>query len=139
MTELNFHLTEEEINQAVSGMPGALKVKRIGDVGPGGAYHSYLISGFNPNLHPEKRRGYTLPSFLEIFFQHGKLIGNQPNGVTIESLLVPCIDRLEAFQEGPFPCKENQEALEHLKAALEALKSRTRDRIARGVKNQDKE
>lgn len=36
--------------------------------------------------------------------------------------------RLEGFQASPFKCEENQKALDHINAALEALESRTKKR-----------
>lgn len=55
------------------------------------------------------------------------------NGITKESLIAICIDQLTALQAGPFPCCENETALEHLQLALKALNDRTRDRLQRGV------
>ena len=49
------------------------------------------------------------------------------------------IDRLRSFQAGPFPSDENSIALIHCGVALDALKSRTRNRLARGVEGQTKE
>lgn len=83
----------------------------------------------DPSLEPIST--YTL------LFQDGPIYPNDyPNGITIESLLAVCIDRLECFQSGPLPCQHNQKALESLEVALESLKQRTKDRIERGVKNQ---
>jgi hypothetical protein len=47
------------------------------------------------------------------------------------------IDRLEAFQAGPFANVYNAEALVHCKAAMAALHRRTTDRIARNVEGQN--
>lgn len=56
-----------------------------------------------------------------------------PNGITNEALLAILIDRLEAYQAGNCKCQDNEIALGHLKAALNALQHRTNDRITRNV------
>ena len=69
----------------------------------------------------------------EIRFQCGPIKEVGVNGITNEALLAVLIDRMEGFQSSPFACTENAVALTHLDAALEAFKSRTRARDARGV------
>lgn len=54
-------------------------------------------------------------------------------GATNEALLAIIIDRLEAFQAGPFACTENAAALDHARICLGELQERTRGRIRRGV------
>lgn len=56
-----------------------------------------------------------------------------PKGITNEILLAIVLDRLEAFQQSKFSCAENAGAIQHLNKAMEALHSRTKDRMARGV------
>lgn len=63
---------------------------------------------------------------LNIIFQNGAIDVAGYNGITMESLLAVCIDRLECFQSGPFPCEDNEAALMHLNMAMEFLHSRTR-------------
>jgi hypothetical protein len=72
-------------------------------------------------------------SVCEIRFQKGPIAEHGVNGATIEALLAICADRLEAFQRGDFACAENQSALNHIDAAMEALHLRTRARRVRGV------
>lgn len=62
--------------------------------------------------------------------------GAGTNGVTHEALLAILIDRLESFQSGAYACEENQKALDHLKAAVAELASRTTARQNRGVEGQ---
>lgn len=62
-------------------------------VGAGGAPSSYFVLWFS---------GSTL-----IQFQAGSPSVAGLNGLTNEALLAVLIDRLECFQKGPFPCKEN--------------------------------
>lgn len=72
-------------------------------------------------------------------FQDGPVPEVGTNGLTLESLMGICAHRLEAFQNGSFPCKENAEALQHLQKAMDALHCRTLKRMARGVEGKLKE
>lgn len=56
------------------------------------------------------------------------------NGITHEALLAILIDRLEGFQSGPYKSYYNADALYYLKAAMDVLHRRTRDRMAQGSK-----
>lgn len=60
----------------------------------------------------------------------GSLRTNIPNGVSSELLLGVLIHHFEGFQKGPFACDENAEALKGFRAALKALKKRTKARAA---------
>ncbi len=55
----------------------------------------------------------------------GEIVTHEMNGVTLESLLVVIMDRLEHFQKGKFSCVENEDALRHLKIALSHFKDRS--------------
>lgn len=66
-------------------------------------------------------------------FQNGAIDVAGVNGVMNEDLLHMVKVRLEGFQASPFKCEENQKALDHINAALEALESRTKKREKRGV------
>jgi hypothetical protein len=68
-----------------------------------------------------------------LVFQHGPIPQTGLNGVTNEALLAIIADRLERFQQGEFPCQENESALHHTKMALDRLRARTKNRIERGV------
>ena len=73
-----------------------------------------------------------------IRFQQGARGGvDLPNGLRDDDLLEIVRDRLKGFQSGPYPCEENDEALEHIELALQALKKRTDERFARGVLGKD--
>jgi len=54
-------------------------------------------------------------------------------GLTHEVLLAIIADRLQNFQAGPFPCFENERALNHVREALILLQHRTAQRLLRGV------
>lgn len=106
----------------------SLDIHVLGEIGPGGAHNRYDISGFDSgkNTAGYAERRYVQP-FQEtiLLFQNGPLVDGDANGITIESLLAVCIHRLEGFQAGPFPCAENQVALDKTKEALASLKART--------------
>jgi len=73
-------------------------------------------------------------SVCRIPFQHGPRLqeGSKP-GVFDDDLLAVLQDRMEGFQAGPFACVENGVALEHIRAAREALSERVARRISQGV------
>lgn len=69
-------------------------------------------------------------------FHEGPLAGEnagEVNGVMIENLLAICADRLQTHQDSKYACDENQDALDHIKMAVAALKSRTAKREERKV------
>ena len=99
------------------------EVYRIGEQGPGGAYHEYMVTS--------KEKG---PILLLVDFQKGPR--NHPDsrlGVLDCDLLEIVRDRLKAFQSGPLPTMENEEALHHIERALVLMNKRVEDRIDRGV------
>lgn len=99
----------------------SIRITAEDEPGPGGANHHYLV-----DLGCGGRE-------IDIRFQNGPIAESGVNGITQEVLLAIVIDRLRSFQAGPFSCRENAVALEHATLALDALKSRTRERMARGV------
>lgn len=78
--------------------------------------------------HPAGRR---ILGFVR--FQVGPVRNYGRNGLTETALISVLIDRLEGHQEGTHPSPHNALALDHLRVALDALNSRTADRVARGV------
>lgn len=114
----------------VNGINDGLTVTVRDEPGAGGACHDYWIEWDAKPLNEQHGSPHQVYS---INFQNGPLKEVGTNGVTHESLLAILIDRLEGFQRGPFACDENQIALTHLRAAQEALLSRTRARLARSV------
>lgn len=97
------------------GMPHGLLVQVNDPVTAGGANYSYEI------VLPD---GTPFP--FEFQSQEPEL---GVNGVTMEALLAICIDRLECFQKGPYPCRENALALTKIEEALLWLHRRT-ERLA---------
>ena len=55
------------------------------------------------------------------------------NGAFVEDLLVGALQRLEFFQASKFRHVRNQEAIDHIVSALEALNTRAAERKERGV------
>ena len=66
-------------------------------------------------------------------FQTGPYQEAGLNGTFVEDLLVIARDRLEEYQAGPFPHRDNAAALAEIEWALFFLNKRTKDRLARGV------
>lgn len=103
-----------------------LIVKAIDEPGPGGANHSYEITGF------DERCAFPGGKIM-VWFQNGTIPEKGVNGLTQEVLLEIVADRLRSFQSGPFACHENQMALERVEEAMHWLHSRTLKRMRRGV------
>jgi hypothetical protein len=102
------------------GIDQDLVIEVMDEPGAGGASHDYKISY---NRH---QLGY-------IHFQEGPVKEGFVNGITIESLLAICADRLTSFQAGEYACDENGSALYSLQQAQKALNIRTQARLDRGV------
>lgn len=66
-------------------------------------------------------------------FQDGPLKEEHIEGVHNEDLLLMVMARLEAFQKGPFACRDNAMAYTHIETALMFLSKRTLERKQRGV------
>ena len=71
-------------------------------------------------------------STFRLAFQLGPIKEAGVNGLTNEALLAVLAHRMKVLN-GKFPCAENQRAINHIELAAQALESRTKDRIARGV------
>lgn len=107
----------------VNGCNESLRIMVLDEPGSGGANHKYGID----LLGGESCSGPVLN------FQNGPIAEVGTNGVTHEALLAIVIDRLQAFQKGPFACRENALALTNLEQAVHWLNHRTQFRMARGV------
>lgn len=131
MRELFSHICAEDRTEK-TGTP-ALKLTVEDAPGAGGANHLYVIEGHNLGANPAMPKKQKVDPRQLIVFQNGPIKEAGVNGLTHEVLLAILIDRLASFQAGPFPSEYNLQALNHCKCALDALHSRTRDRIKRGV------
>ncbi|MCC6295418.1 MAG: ABC transporter ATPase [Pseudomonadales bacterium] len=54
-------------------------------------------------------------------------------GLSNEVLLAIVLDRMQAWQSGPFKCQENAESIRHIERALDAIRRRALARRGRGV------
>ena len=86
-------------------------------------------------IHTDKGGGHTEAVGLDIWWQDGVLVDGKPNGAFVETVIRAAIGRLEHFQSGAFPCKENEMAITRLNLALECLAMRRADRERRRVLN----
>lgn len=104
------------------------KIMALDKKGAGGAHHVYAVDSaatIGENETPDR--------FACISFQHGAIQENGINGCQNEDLISIVIERLQDFQNGDFPCRENAIALTHLETALLWLNKRTAGRIERDV------
>ena len=118
MRELTTHKATEADNY--------ISVQVLDEPGSGNANHLYGVYLLNTD-------GGVSRHIASIPFQKGPILEAGMNGLTIETLLAICKDRLDGFQSGPFACESNQVALDAINTALDALHSRTRERRNRGV------
>lgn len=116
---------------AVNPVNDTLKIEVQDDPGSGGANHRYVVTGFDTRRNPAGDQ--SLLGGASIVFQNGPIAERGVNGITHEVLLAIVEDRLKAFQAGVYACPENERALLHVEAALGALHSRTKERMARNV------
>lgn len=72
-------------------------------------------------------------TFQRIQFQNGPVKEAGYNGNSHEALIAVLLDRLEHFQEGPYRCRDNQMAIDHLDEVRLWLHKRTMDRVTRNV------
>lgn len=102
-----------------------LQVQVLDEPGVGGASHHYAVV-----LKRDKEPDETV---TEVRFQKGAIQEAGINGSTNEAVLAIVIDRLEGFQKGQYASDDTEMALQHCRAALNALERRTKERAARGV------
>ena len=101
------------------------EVYALGDIGPGGARHSYKIA---------MKRADEEAMALWIRFQEGPRFDPESiTGVCDQDLLEIVRDRLRGFQSGELATRETAIALSRVEEALLWLNKRIEDRIARGV------
>jgi hypothetical protein len=91
-----------------------------------GANNHYLISGGHAPLNPSFGDHERKIDSVSIFFHQGPLNKETgPCGITIESLLAICADRLSGFQTGQFPHICNELAGKHIMHAIDILHERS--------------
>jgi hypothetical protein len=128
-------LTTHKINEANN----QLTIRALDRPGPGGASHAYIVSGIkgfpaNPSAGIARAAWDEASDGACLFvFQNGAIGEAGVNGITHEALLAILIDRLEAFQNGPYACEENAMALLALLDAQASLLQRTQRRAKAGI------
>lgn len=73
--------------------------------------------------------------FLRIQFQHGLAPEVGVNGVRVDDVIDAAIVRLERYQRGTLPCRENAEAIDALHRAKDSMARRRQRRVSQGVFN----
>lgn len=130
-------LSDHKVNPAND----KLEIEVLDEPGSGGASHLYHITGFNSGSNPSdpwtKRHGQPA-EHSTILFQNGPINEVGVNGLTHEALIAIVVDRIRAFQAGPYACRENALALTKLEEAQHWLNARTRARMARDVEGTHK-
>lgn len=119
-------ITEHKINPAND----KIKITVMDEPGSGGACHHYMVTLPEWTREPD---GSAAKGVWDIHFQNGPINEAGVNGITQEVLLAIVVDRLRAFQAGPFACRENALALTKIEEAQHWLHHRTRARMIRGV------
>jgi hypothetical protein len=110
-----------------------LRIEVADEPGAGGANHRYEVTGFAVETNASVLPGEAPWTGSTILFQNGPIPEKGVNGLTQEVLLAIVADRLKSFQAGPYACKENAAALQHLEEAQHWLQQRTIARMRRGV------
>ena len=109
----------------------------IDEVGPGGAYHLYQICKHTTARIVEEAGTFrTRPENMIATIQMQCGAREDPDAISgaIDSDLLEIVrDRLTAFQSGPYPSHETEQALLHVEEALLWLNKRVEDRAERGV------
>ncbi len=114
------YLTSHKVN----GLNDAINIEVHDEPGSGGACHDYFAF---VTVDGKSECG------TAIRFQNGPILEAGMNGLSNEALLAIVEDRLKGFQAGPFACRENALALNHLQESMHWLHHRTRERMQRGV------
>lgn len=115
-------MAREITSAKVGGFNELVYIEAQDEPGDGGANHEYSIIVNNDEATRTRLK-----------FQKGPVPQAGANGITNEALLAVVQDRLEGFDRGPFANDDTANALDHVKQALNALRKRTTDRVARGV------
>ncbi|CAM3001593.1 ABC transporter ATPase [Hathewaya histolytica] len=107
-------------------------VYAVDNAGPGGAYHRYIICEHDETCWCDGSNNIGV--LEDIYFQKGpRKEKDSQHGVIDSDLLEIVNDRLRAFQDGPYKCVENENALKAINEALYWMNKRVEDRIERNV------
>lgn len=118
-----FSNREIKYHRTVSNKPEKLIITANGPDDPevGGAPTGYLVT----HIQTGKRHAI---DFMTLQVE---------DDLTNEALLAIVKDRLICYQDGPFKCTENAQALTGIEIALESLRNRTINRMRRGVEGME--
>ena len=97
-----------------------------GPTSPGGVRNTFVY-GYPIN-------DYEFALVGELRFQQGHPAKVGVNGLTLESVLAICLQRLNGFQNGPYPSEFNSAAMMHIERAMESLKDRQRELSGLSIK-----
>ena len=75
--------------------------------------------------------------FINIKFQSGPIQEYGANGCQVEDVIEVLVNRLTSYQDGEFPCKENEHAIASLEEASLWIQSRTHKRVEQGVEGKN--
>lgn len=96
-----------------------------------------LDTGHDVDKDGNPHGGFAKGIGIDIAWQRGPLGRDgdriEPNGAFVEGVILAAIDRIEFYQSSRFHSIHNAVALGHLRAALEVLTERTREREDRKV------
>ena len=101
--------------------------------------YTYVEGGNKSDLNTTAFHDFTVRRWedskvlAEIHFQQGPIRECGVNGVCNEDLLLMVVNRLRAFNQGEFSCRENSMAITKIEEAVMWLRKRTVDREMRGV------
>lgn len=115
-----------------SGDAGGKNIEAFGVDAMSNAPKRFVISGFNAQTNAAAEAGDNLVACV-ILLQNGVIPEVGINGVTAEDLLKVVEEIYVCFQEGKFACQENEEVLQHVRAAQGALQKRLSRRAAEGT------
>lgn len=116
----------------VSGYTGAKTIEAFGVDPKSNAPKRFVISGFDAQTNPAAEAGDNLNACV-ILMQNGIIPEVGVNGVTGEDLLKVVEELYVCFQEGQFACPENEEVLQHVRAAQGAIAKRLNRRKDEGT------
>lgn len=128
------------MSHKVNGLNELIEVQVLDEPGNGGACHRYrvcvpMLNPVEAHVEENSRRART---YCDINFQDGPIAEAGVNGISNEALLAVIEDRLAGFQSGPYATVDGGLALSHIRAAIERLHKRTKERVARGVEGTSK-
>ena len=100
-----------------------------------------MTNGFNSEHWNDENGnpagGSTFGNGFAISWQNGPLGRDEerkePNGAFVEDIIGAALDRLNYYNDSRFACKENEDAIDSLNAAMDALEKRTASRESREV------